>query len=117
MTDKPVPLTREGRAKIEAELADLHGRQKDVAERIHKAQELGTSQNDAEYDDAKNEQGMLQGRHFLRMKKIHKDLRASDTELMLMVMLTRQWILCLALFQVDRKLVAQHCVLEVWNLG
>lgn len=62
MTDKPVPLTREGRAKIEAELADLHGRQKDVAERIHKAQELGTSQNDAEYDDAKNEQGMLQGR-------------------------------------------------------
>jgi len=62
MPDRPVPLTREGRAKIEAELHDLHLRQKDVAERIHKAQELGTSQNDAEYEDAKNEQGMLQGK-------------------------------------------------------
>ncbi|MFQ5381636.1 MAG: transcription elongation factor GreA, partial [Dehalococcoidia bacterium] len=57
-----VPLTAEGRAKIEDELTELHARQKEVADRIHKAQELGTSQNDAEYDDAKNEQGMLQGR-------------------------------------------------------
>ncbi len=62
MPDKPVPLTADGRAKIEGELTELHARQRDVAARIHKAQELGTSQNDAEYDDAKNEQGMIRGR-------------------------------------------------------
>ncbi|HJP41790.1 MAG TPA: transcription elongation factor GreA [Dehalococcoidia bacterium] len=69
MSDKPVPLTTEGRTKIEGELRELHQRQKDVADRIHKAQELGTSQNDAEYEDAKNEQGMLQGR-ILEIKDI-----------------------------------------------
>jgi transcription elongation factor GreA len=62
MTDKPVPLTREGKAKLEVELEELRGRRRIVAERIHNAQEQGTSQNDAEYDDAKQEQGMLEGR-------------------------------------------------------
>lgn len=62
MTDKPVPLTREGKAKLEAELDQLRGQRRVIAERIHNAQELGTSQNDAEYDDAKQEQGMVEGR-------------------------------------------------------
>ncbi len=62
MTDKPVPLTREGRIKLEEELEGLRVRRRDVAERIHNAQEQGTSQNDAEYDDAKQEQGMVEGR-------------------------------------------------------
>ena len=62
MTDKPVPLTREGKAKLEEELEQLRLQRKTIAERIHNAQELGTSQNDAEYDDAKMEQGMVEGR-------------------------------------------------------
>ena len=62
MTDKPVPLTREGRAKLEQELETLRAERRDVAERIHDAQQQGTSQNDAEYDDAKLQQGMVEGR-------------------------------------------------------
>jgi len=62
MTDKTVPLTLEGKAKLEVELEDLRVQRRAVAERIHNAQELGTSQNDAEYDDAKQEQGMVEGR-------------------------------------------------------
>jgi transcription elongation factor GreA len=62
MTDKPVPLTREGKAKLEQELEELRLQRKVISERIHNAQELGTSQNDAEYDDAKMEQGMVEGR-------------------------------------------------------
>lgn len=69
MPDKPVPLTREGKAKLEEELVDLRERRRLVAERIHNAQELGTSQNDAEYDDAKLEQGMVEGR-ILEMEDI-----------------------------------------------
>jgi len=62
MTDKAVPLTREGKAKIEEEIEQLRAQRRTVAERIHNAQELGTSQNDAEYDDAKLEQGMVEGK-------------------------------------------------------
>ncbi|MBK7328770.1 MAG: transcription elongation factor GreA [Dehalococcoidia bacterium] len=62
MTDKPVPLTREGKAKLEIELEQLRVRRREVAEMIHNALEQGTSQNDAEYDDAKLEQGRVEGR-------------------------------------------------------
>lgn len=62
MTDRSVPLTSEGKAKLEAELDDLRRRRREVSEMIHEAQGLGTSQNDAEYDDAKNEQGRVEGR-------------------------------------------------------
>ena len=62
MTDKAVPLTREGKAKLEVELEERRQQRRAIAERIHNAQELGTSQNDAEYDDAKQEQGMVEGR-------------------------------------------------------
>lgn len=62
MSEKSVPLTREGKAKLEEELEDLRAQRRVIAERIHNAQEQGTSQNDAEYDDAKLEQGMLEGK-------------------------------------------------------
>jgi len=62
MTDKPVPLTREGKAKLESELQSLHTLRRNIAERIHNAQELGSSQADAEYEDAKQEQGQTEGR-------------------------------------------------------
>ncbi|MBE7517841.1 MAG: transcription elongation factor GreA [Thermoflexaceae bacterium] len=62
MTDKPVPLTREGKAKLEVELEELRMARKAIAERIHNAQELGSSQADAEYEDAKQEQGRTEGR-------------------------------------------------------
>jgi len=62
MSDRPVPLTREGKAKLELQLEELRAQRRVVAERIHNAQEQGTSQNDAEYDDAKLEQGMVEGR-------------------------------------------------------
>ena len=62
MSDKQVPLTREGKAKLEADLAERRAQRRVTAERIHNAQEQGTSQNDAEYDDAKLEQGMIEGR-------------------------------------------------------
>jgi transcription elongation factor GreA len=42
MTDKPMYLTKEGRARLEAEIEELEtvGR-KEVAERIRQAKELG----------------------------------------------------------------------------
>jgi transcription elongation factor GreA len=62
MADEPVPLTADGKARLSEELEGLRGQRKVVAERIHNARELGTSQNDAEYEDAKLEQGKIEGR-------------------------------------------------------
>jgi transcription elongation factor GreA len=63
MVSKPVPLTREGLAKLERELEFLRTvRRQEVADRIHQAKELASTQNNAEYDDAKNEQAFVEGR-------------------------------------------------------
>lgn len=84
MTDKPVPLTGEGKAKLEQELETLRARRREVAEMIHNAQEQGTSQNDAEYDDAKMEQGRVEGRvleleDILRRAKVIDEAKAHSS--------------------------------------
>lgn len=63
MTDKPAYMTRDGRAKLEAELEDLttDGR-KQIADRINAAKELGDISESGEYEDAKNSQALLEGR-------------------------------------------------------
>lgn len=63
MSEKTTYLTREGRARLEAELEDLqiNGR-KQVAERIAAAKELGDISESGEYEDAKNSQALLEGR-------------------------------------------------------
>src|SRR5512134_3606020 len=60
---KDVILTPEGLEKLKAELADLQTtRRREVAERIKEAREFGDISENSEYDDAKNEQAMLETR-------------------------------------------------------
>jgi transcription elongation factor GreA len=63
MSEKPVYLTRDGRAKLEVELEELStsGR-KEAASRINAAKELGDISESGEYEDAKNHQAHLEGR-------------------------------------------------------
>lgn len=63
VVEKRVPLTREGLQKLEAELEHLRTvRRLEVADRIHNAKEGTNAQNDAEYEDARNEQAFIEGR-------------------------------------------------------
>lgn len=63
MRDKPVFLTPEGRAKLEAELKHLREvRRPEVAERIRVAKEDGDTLDNAEFEEAKNEQAFVEGR-------------------------------------------------------
>jgi transcription elongation factor GreA len=63
MADKPIFLTPEGRAKLEAELEQLRTvRRAEVAERIHAAKEEGDIMENSAYDEAKNEQAFVEGR-------------------------------------------------------
>jgi transcription elongation factor GreA len=60
---KDVILTQEGLANLKAELDDLTTtRRREVAQRIKEAREFGDISENAEYDDAKNEQAMLEAR-------------------------------------------------------
>jgi transcription elongation factor GreA len=72
MNDKPIPLTAEGRAQIEAKYQHLiNVRRAEVAAQIGAAAEDGDLSENAAYDHAKDEQALLEGRiaqleHFLR---------------------------------------------------
>ena len=63
MASKPVFLTKEGRAKIEAELKYLREvRRPQVAERIKASKQYNDSGDTTEFDEAKNEQAFVEGR-------------------------------------------------------
>src|SRR6202041_590686 len=60
---KDVILTQEGLTSLKAELDHLSTtRRREVASRIKEAREFGDISENAEYDDAKNEQAMLEAR-------------------------------------------------------
>jgi transcription elongation factor GreA len=60
---KDVILTPDGLAKLKADLEYLQGeKRREVAARIKEAREFGDIMENSEYDDAKNEQAMLEAR-------------------------------------------------------
>lgn len=63
MADKDYILTQEGKAKLEEELHYLETEKRaEIGERIKVAREFGDISENSEYDDAKNEQGMMEAR-------------------------------------------------------
>ena len=61
MAEKKNILTEEGLAKLEDELQDLKvNRRKEVAAKIKEAREQGDLSENAEYDAAKDAQGLLE---------------------------------------------------------
>jgi len=66
-------VTPEGLAKLEEELEYLRTvRRQEVAEKIQQAKELRSAVNSPEYEDAKNEQGFVEGR-ILALEKLIKN--------------------------------------------
>jgi transcription elongation factor GreA len=60
---RDVILTPEGLERLKEELQELQTtRRREVAERIKEAREFGDISENSEYDDAKNEQAMLEAR-------------------------------------------------------
>jgi transcription elongation factor GreA len=69
-----VILTREGYEKLKAEIEFLSTtKRREIAERIKTAREFGDIAENAEYDDAKNEQMMLEH----RLAQLEERLRAA----------------------------------------
>src|SRR5438309_5503628 len=63
LQDKPVPITKKGLQKLQAELDDLRTvKRREVADRIRVAKEFGDISENSEYENAKNDQGWIEGR-------------------------------------------------------
>ena len=63
MADSNYILTQEGKEKLQEELHYLENEKRaEVGERIRVAREFGDISENSEYDDAKNEQGMMEAR-------------------------------------------------------
>ena len=58
----PIYLTPEGKGKLEEELKKLVGERSEISKRIERAREMGDLKENAEYHDAKDEQGMAESR-------------------------------------------------------
>ena len=72
MEEREIVLTQEGYNKLEEELTYLKGAKKmEVAERIKVAREFGALSENSEYDDAKNEQALLE----LKIQEMEQTLR------------------------------------------
>ena len=75
---KEVILTPEGFKKLQKELEYLQtDRRREIAERIKTAREFGDIAENAEYDDAKNEQAMLEHR-ILQLEERLRDARVIE---------------------------------------
>jgi len=59
---KTYQITLEGKAELEAELTELKGRRGDIADKIANARDYGDLSENAEYDAAREEQGLLESR-------------------------------------------------------
>jgi transcription elongation factor GreA len=73
MGQKKVLITKEGLAKLQSELDHLLSvRRQEIADKIKRAREMGGTDNNAEYEDAKNEQAFVEGR-ILMLENIVKN--------------------------------------------
>ena len=82
MSQKEVILTPEGLKKLQDEIEYLSTtKREEVADRIKQAREFGDISENSEYDDAKNEQSMLEGRINTLEEKLRKArvVRAGET--------------------------------------
>ena len=59
---KTYQITLEGKAELEAELEELKGRRGHIAEKIANARDYGDLSENAEYDSAREEQGLVESR-------------------------------------------------------
>ena len=71
MVDREIILTPEGHRRIKEEIEYLSTVKRDeVAERIRNARDFGDISENSEYDDAKNEQAMLEARIYALEEKL-----------------------------------------------
>jgi transcription elongation factor GreA len=82
MGQKKILITQEGLAKLQSELDNLISvRRQEIASKIKRAREMGGTENNAEYEDAKNDQAFVEGR-ILMLENIVKNATVIESPAM-----------------------------------
>jgi len=82
MGQKKILITQEGLAKLNSELEHLLSeRRQEIAGKIKRAREMGGTENNAEYEDAKNDQAFVEGR-ILMLENIVKNATVIESPAM-----------------------------------
>src|SRR3712207_8164835 len=97
---KDVILTPEGLENLKKEIEHLSTtKRREVAERIKEAREFGDISENSEYDDAKNEQAMLEA----RIAQLEDKLRSARSEEHTSELQSRQYLVCRLLLEKKNK--------------
>ncbi len=82
MGQKKILVTQEGLGKLNSELEHLLSvRRQEIAGKIKRAREMGGTENNAEYEDAKNDQAFVEGR-ILMLENIVKNATVIESPAM-----------------------------------
>jgi len=82
MGQKKILITQEGLGKLNSELEHLLSvRRQEIAGKIKRAREMGGTENNAEYEDAKNDQAFVEGR-ILMLENIVKNATVIESPAM-----------------------------------
>ena len=80
--DKDVILTPDGYEKLKQQIEELEtNKRREVADRIREAREFGDITENSEYDDAKNEQALLEHRIGTLQEKLRRARVIKDSEI------------------------------------
>lgn len=98
MAAKPTMLTAEGLKNLEEELAELQNvKRKEIAEKIKVARSYGDLSENSEYDDAKNEQAIMEARiatieSILKTAQIIDESETSNDKVHPLLLLQSKWL-------------------------
>ena len=79
---REIPITKEGLSKLQGEIELLSTvKRREVAERIKEAREFGDIAENSEYDDAKNEQALLEQRIAQLEERLRRSIVIDEKDL------------------------------------
>ena len=113
-------ITPEGLEKLKAELEELQTvRRREVAERIKEAREFGDIAENSEYDDAKNEQAMLEQRIAQMEERVRRAIVIDKDQVdtgVVSVLRAAEVPVVLAANKIDNREQESH-IDRLWGLG
>ena len=78
---REIPITKEGLDKLQSDIEHLSTvKRREVAERIKEAREFGDIMENSEYDDAKNEQALLEQRIAQLEERLRRSIVIDEKE-------------------------------------
>ena len=113
---KQYQITTAGKKELEEELTELKARRGEVAEKIANARDFGDLSENAEYDAAREEQGLLETR-IAEIEETGSCVAAQNARLSIAARVAQAWFALIEARQQRELQGADRCLLEAANAG